>query len=71
MWGAQRSNPVYRARYQHLTSREQNTLGPTRAQTVVAAAILRHMYAVITTSQAWDPVIATHGRRRHVLPAAA
>jgi transposase len=71
VWGAQRSNPVYRARYQHLTSREQNKLRPTQAQTVVAAAILRHLYAVITTGQAWDPVIATHGKRRQVLPAAA
>jgi transposase len=71
VWGAQRSNPVYRARYQHLTSREQNKLRPTQAQAVVAAAILRHLYAVITTGQARDPVIATHGRRHPVLPAAA
>jgi len=28
VWGAQRSNPVYRARYQHLISREQNKLRP-------------------------------------------
>jgi transposase len=71
VWGAQRSNPVYRARYQHLTGREQNKLRPTQAQTVVAAAILRHLHAVITTRQAWDPVIATHGKRHQVLPAAA
>jgi transposase len=71
VWGAQRSNPVYRARYQHLTSREQNKLRPTQAQTVVAAAILRQLYAVITSGQAWDPVIATHGKRHPVLPAAA
>jgi transposase len=71
VWGAQRSNPVYRARYQHLTSREQNKLRPTQAQTVVAAAILRQLYAVITSGQAWVPVIATHGKRHPVLPAAA
>jgi transposase len=41
VWGAQRSNPVYRARYQHLTSREQNKLRPTQAQTGIATAILR------------------------------
>jgi transposase len=46
-------------------------LRPTQAQTVVAAAILRHLYAVITTGHAWGPVIATHGKRRQVLPAAA
>jgi transposase len=64
VWGAQRANPVYAARYQHLTSREQNKLSPTQAQTVIAAAILRHLHAVITTGQAWDPVIAAHGTRR-------
>jgi transposase len=30
---------------------------------VIAAAILRHLYAVVTTGQAWDPNIATHGTR--------
>ena len=64
VWGAQRANPVYRARYQHLTSREQNKLTPTQAQTVIAAAILRQLHAVITTGQAWDPVTAAHGTRR-------
>jgi hypothetical protein len=49
VWGAQRANPVYRARYQHLTSREQNKLTPTQPQTIIAAAILRHLHAVITT----------------------
>jgi transposase len=61
VWGAQRANPVYRARYQYLTTRERNKLTPTQAQTVIAAAILRHLHAVITTGQAWDPVTATHG----------
>ena len=65
VWGAQRANPVYGARYQHLTSREDNKLTPTQAQTVIAAAILRHLHAVITTGQAWDPAIATHGIRQH------
>ena len=36
-----------------------NKLKPTQAQTVIAAAILRHLHAVITTGQAWDPDIAT------------
>ena len=64
VWGAQRANPVYAARYQHLTSREQNKLTPTQAQTIIAAAILRHLHAVITTGQAWDPATAAHGTRR-------
>jgi transposase len=63
VWGAQRVNPVYAARYAHLTSRENNKLRPTQAQTVIAAAILRHLHAVITTGQLWDPALATHGTR--------
>ena len=63
VWGAQKANPVYAARYRHLTTREQNRLSPTQAQTVIAAAILRHLQAVISTGRAWDPVIATHGTR--------
>jgi transposase len=63
VWGAQRANPVYVARYAHLTSREHNKLRPTQAQTVIAAAILRHLHAVITTGQTWNPTIATHGTR--------
>jgi hypothetical protein len=43
-----------------------------QAQTVIAAAILRQLHAVITTGQAWDPHIATHGAngRRQVALAA-
>jgi len=70
VWGAQRANPVYAARHRHLTTRDTNKLKATQAQTVIAAAILRHLHAVITTGQAWDPAIATHGTRT-VLPAAA
>ena len=49
---------------EHATpTREQNKLKATQAQTVIAAAILRHLHAVITTGRAWDPEIATHGIR--------
>jgi transposase len=68
VWGAQKANPVYGARYRHLTTREHNKLSPTQAQTVIAAAILRHLHAVISTGTAWDPDIATHGTR-HRTPA--
>jgi transposase len=72
VWGAQRANPVYAARFTHLTIREQNKLTVTQAQAVIAAAILRQLHAVITTGRAWDPVIATHGaERRAVMPIAA
>jgi transposase len=52
---------VYAARFTHLTKREQNRLTVTQAQAVIAAAILRHLHAVITTGRRWDPAIATHG----------
>jgi transposase len=64
VWGALPTNTVYAARYRHLTTRDTNRLTPTQAQTVIAAAILRHLHAVITTGTAWDPAIATHGNRR-------
>ena len=38
---------------------------------MIAAAILRHLHAVITTGQTWDPAIATHGTRPALEPAAA
>jgi hypothetical protein len=61
VWGAQQANPVYAARYRHLTTREQNKLTPTQAQTVIAAAILGQLHAVITTGRVWDPDIAVRG----------
>jgi transposase len=63
VWGALRANPVYAARYLHLTSREQNKLTPTQAQAAIAAALLRHLHAVVTTGQRWDPDIAAYGIR--------
>jgi transposase len=64
VWGALQTKTVYAARYRHLTTRDTNRLTATQAQTVIAAAILRHLHAVITTDTAWDPLIATHGTRR-------
>jgi transposase len=68
VWGALKANPVYAARYRHLTTREDSKLTATQAQTVIAAAILRHLHAVISTGTAWDPDIATDGTR-HQTPA--
>jgi hypothetical protein len=45
-----------------LTQAEQRII-PAQAQTVIAAAILRHLHAVITTGKTQDPVVATHGTR--------
>ncbi|MFJ9368316.1 hypothetical protein ACIRRA_28365 [Nocardia sp. NPDC101769] len=71
VWGTQRANPVYAARYKHLTGRETNRLTPTQTQTVIAAAVLRQLHAVITTRQPWDPHIATHGTTRAKISTAA
>ncbi|MRH92439.1 transposase [Nocardia sp. SYP-A9097] len=61
VWGTQLANPVYGDRYRHLTSREVNRLTPTQAQAAIAATILRHLHAVVTTGRRWDPHIARHG----------
>ncbi|MGI5238703.1 transposase [Dactylosporangium sp. CA-139066] len=73
VWGALRPNPVYAARFAHLTTREHNKLTVTQAQAVIAAAILRHLHAVITTGKPWNPLTATYGTRQHptALPIAA
>ena len=62
VWGCLQTNRVYAARYRHLTTRETNRLKPTQAQTAVAAAILRQLYAVVVHQQAWDP---SRRRPRH------
>jgi hypothetical protein len=64
VWAALQTNTVYATRYRHLTTRDTNRLTATQAQTVIAAAILRQLHAVITTGQAWDPASAPHGTRR-------
>jgi transposase len=71
VWGALQTNTVYAARYRHLTGREHNKLTPTQAQTVIAGAILRHLHAVITTGQAWDPHIAAGGTKHPEVALAA
>jgi transposase len=60
--GALKSNPVYAARFAHLTSREHNKLSTGQAHAALAAALLRQLHAVITTGQRWDPAIAAGGR---------
>jgi transposase len=71
VWGSLQTHTVYAARYRHLTGCEQNKLTPTQAQTVIAAAILRHLHAVVTTGHAWDPQIAAGGINRSSVTLAA
>ena len=61
VWGALKSNPVYAARFAYLTSREHNKLSTGQAHAVLAATLLRHLHAVITIGQRWDPAIAASG----------
>jgi transposase len=70
VWGALKSNPVYAARLAHLTGREHNKLSTGQAHAALAAALLRHLHAVITTGQRWDPAIAAGGRPDQTLIAA-
>ncbi len=62
VWGCLQNNRVYAARYRHLTGRETNRLTPTQAQTIVAAAILRQLYAVDHHRPGLGP---GHRRPRH------
>jgi hypothetical protein len=71
VWGAFQTNTVYAHRYRHLTTRETNKLKPTQAQTMIAAAILRHLPALIATGRVWDPEIASHGTMTDTMTAAA
>lgn len=58
VWGALRHNPVYAARYTHLTGRADNPLRDGQARAAIAAALLRQLFVVITRRVAWDPTLA-------------
>jgi transposase len=59
VWGAIHTNPVWSARFTHLTTREVNPLAPLQARAAIAAALLRQLHAVVTHRVAWNPAIAT------------
>lgn len=71
VWGALHNNPVYADRYRYLTTRQDNRLKPTQAQTIIAAAILRQLHAVVATRTAWDPDVARNGLYATTTTAAA
>jgi Transposase IS116/IS110/IS902 family len=58
VWGALKSNPVYAARFAHLTGREHNKLSTGQAHAALAAALLRHLHA------SSSPASAGIGHRR-------
>ena len=70
IWGALRHNPVYSARFTHLTSRAANPLRAGQARAAIAAALLRQLHVVVTRRVAWDPDIAA-GTVWEVAPQAA
>ena len=57
-WSALRHNTVLAAKYAHLTGRDGSRLADGQARVACAAAILRWLWAVVTTGQAWDARIA-------------
>lgn len=61
VWPLVQHNPVFRARYRHLTTRQRNPLNPAQARAALAAALLRQLHAVLSSRQAWDPQIAGGG----------
>lgn len=58
VWGAMHANPVYAARFAHLTTRAVNPLTPGQARAAIAAALLRQLHVVVTRRVRWDPAIA-------------
>jgi transposase len=58
VWGAIHANPVYTARFAHLTGRPDNALSPGQARAAIAAALLRQLHVVVTRRVRWDPIIA-------------
>jgi transposase len=63
VWGALRHNPIYAARHSELTGRTIDKLTTQQANAAIAAALIRHIHAIITGRVAWDADIAA-GRRR-------
>jgi len=62
-WGAMKSNTVYQARFNHLTTRDDDKLKPAQARCAIAAALLRQLHAVVTTGTRWNADIAATGTR--------
>jgi transposase len=58
VWGALRHNRVLAAKHARWTSRDRNRLADGQARTACAAALLRWLWAVVTTGRAWDARIA-------------
>jgi transposase len=58
VWAALPNNTVLAARFQHLTTREDNRLARQQARAACAASLLRWLHVVVTRGVAWDATIA-------------
>lgn len=58
VWSAIHANPIYAARFAHLTGRTDNPLTPGQARAAIAAALLRQLHVVVTRRVRWNPDIA-------------
>jgi transposase len=58
IWVALHNNEVYAARYHHLRSRPDNRLSDGQARVVLAGALLRQLFVVVSRRVAWDARIA-------------
>jgi transposase len=59
VWSALPHNPALKAKFVHLTTRETGRLATGQARAACAAALLRWLYAVVTTRQPWDQRVAS------------
>jgi transposase len=71
VWGALPHNPVFAARYTHLTSRQHNRLSDGQARTAVAAALLRQLWVVCVNRVPWELAVASGTARKEVTDPAA
>ena len=69
--GALPHNPVFAARYAHLTSRQHNQLSDGQARSAVAAALLRQLWVVCVNRIPWEPAVAGGADRKEVTDPAA
>jgi transposase len=62
VWAALPNNAVLAARFQHLTTRDNNRLARQQARAACAGAMLRWLHVVVTGHVPWDATIAAGQR---------
>ena len=58
VWAALPNNTMLAARFEHLTTRENNRLARQQARAACAASLLRWLHVVVTHRVTWDASIA-------------